>query len=225
MSEPGLEAIFEWDIATWSQTLALWDRHLPADLTDWHSLEVGARNGGLSLYLARKGATVICSDLTDPRDRALPQHVRWNVADRIEYRAADVTALPFEDGTFQLVAFKSVLGALSTAERQRRAMAEIRRVLTVGGRLLWAENLPASPLHRLLRRRFAPWASYWRYPSLADWQDWTTQFAESHLATAGVSAAFGRTERQRRWLAGVDQVLQSRCPRSWRYVVFGVARK
>jgi len=187
-------------------------------------LEVGARNGGLSLYLAQKGATVLCSDLTDPRDRASPGHERWEVADRIAYREADITALPFEDGTFQLVGFKSVLGAVSTAERQARAMAEFQRVLTSGGWLLWAENLPGSPVHRL-GRRFAPWASYWRYPSLTKWRDWTAEFAESHLTTAGVGAAFGRTESQRRWLAGVDRVVQRHCPQSWHYVVFGVARK
>lgn len=224
MSKARVEAIFEWDVATWSQALPIWNRHLPADLAGCHGLEVGARNGGLSLYLAQKGATVLCSDLTDPRDRAGPGHERWEVADRIAYEAADITALPFEDATFRVVAFKSVLGAVSTAERQARAMAEFQRVLTRGGWLLWAENLPGSPVHRL-GRRFASWASYWRYPSLTEWHDWTAEFAESHLATAGVCAAFGRTERQRRWLAGVDRVLQSHCPRSWHYVVFGVARK
>lgn len=219
-----MEAVFEWDVATWSQALQLWDQHLPPGLTGCHGLEVGARNGGLSLYLAQKGATVICTDLTDPSDRARAGHERWDVIDRIEYRTADVTALPFEDGTFQLVAFKSVLGGLSTLERQRQAMAEIHRVLTSGGWVLWAENLSASLPIRLLRR-FNQWDPYWRYTSFTEWQDWSVKFDESHLATAGISAALGRTERQRRWLARVDQVVQSRCPQSWHYVIFGVARK
>lgn len=219
-----LEAIFEWDVATWSQSLALWERHLPASLEGSHALELGARNGGLSLYLAESGATVVCSDLTDPQERAQPRHERWGVAGRIDYRVADATDLPFDEDSFELVAFKSVLGALSTAERQSRAIAEIRRVLRPGGWLLWAENLPASRLHRLLRRRFAPWASYWRYPSLAEWQAWTAGFSECHLATAGITAALGRSERQRRLLARVDAKLEAVSPRGWRYAVFGVAR-
>ena len=220
-----VEAIFEWDVATWSHSLRLWDRHLPANLTGCHGLEIGAGKGGLSLYLAEKGATVVCTNLTDPSEKARPEHERWRFADRIEYRAADTTALPFVDGAFQLVAFKSVLGALSTAERQRRAVAEMQRVLAPGGWLVWAENLPASRLLRLLRRRFTPWAAYWRYPSFIEWRDWTSEFAECHLASAGISAALGRTENQRRLLARVDQALQSRAPQSWHYVVFGVARK
>jgi ubiquinone/menaquinone biosynthesis C-methylase UbiE len=219
-----LEAIFEWDVATWSRSLSLWERHLPAELAGSRALEVGARNGGLSLYLAERGATVVCSDLTDPEQRARPNHERWGVVDRIEYRVADTTALPFEDESFELVAFKSVLGALSTADAQGRAMAELRRVLRPGGRLLWAENLAASRLHRLLRRRL-PWASYWRYPSLAEWQEWTEAFADCELATAGISAALGRSEGQRRLLARLDRVLERLAPRTWRYAVFGVARK
>jgi ubiquinone/menaquinone biosynthesis C-methylase UbiE len=219
-----LEAIFEWDVATWSRSLSLWERHLPAELDDSHALEVGARNGGLSLYLADKGATVVCSDLTDPEERARPGHERWGVAERIEYRVADTTALPFEDESFELVAFKSVLGALTTAEAQARAMAELRRVLRPGGRLLWAENLAASRVHRLLRRHL-PWASYWRYPPLAEWQEWAAGFAECHLATAGVSAALGRSERQRRILARLDGVLETVTPGGWRYAVFGIAQK
>jgi ubiquinone/menaquinone biosynthesis C-methylase UbiE len=219
-----LEAIFEWDVATWSRSVSLWERHLPAELDGSRALEVGARNGGLSLYLAEKGATVVCSDLTDPEERARPGHERWGVAGRIEYRQADTTSLPFEDESFELVAFKSVLGALSTAEAQARAMAELRRVLRPGGRLLWAENLAASRLHRLLRKRL-PWASYWRYPSLAEWHEWTAGFTECHLATAGITAALGRSERQRRLLARLDGVLETVTPRGWRYAVFGVARK
>ena len=224
MARLPLEAIFEWDVAIWSRSLDLWERHLPAELDGSRALEIGARNGGLSLYLADKGATVVCSDLTDPEERARPGHERWGVADRIEYRQVDTTHLPFDDESFELVAFKSVLGALSTAEAQARAMAELRRVLRPGGRLLWAENLAASRLHRLLRRRL-PWASYWRYPSLAEWQEWTSGFAQCHLATAGVSAALGRSERQRRVLARFDGVLERVTPRGWRYAVFGVARK
>lgn len=224
MTRLPLEAIFEWDVATWSRSLSLWERHIPGELAGSHALEVGARNGGLSLYLAEKGATVVCSDLSDPEKRARPGHERWDVAGRIEYRVADTTALPFEDESFDLVAFKSVLGALSTAEAQAGAIAELQRVLRPGGRLLWAENLEASRLHRLLRRRL-PWASYWRYPSLAEWREWTDGFAECQLATAGVSAALGRSERQRRFLARLDHVLETVTPRGWRYAVFGVARK
>jgi len=54
--------ILEWDIQSWKQAVLFWDR-FTADIAGARVLDIGARNGGLSLYFALKGAHVICSDL------------------------------------------------------------------------------------------------------------------------------------------------------------------
>ena len=71
--------------------------------------------------------------------------------------------LPIQTEAFDLVIFKSVLGALRTKQRQEQALGEIYRVLRPGGVLLFAENLVGSSLHARLRSRFVPWEGGWRY--------------------------------------------------------------
>lgn len=225
LSQSQIEAIIEWDVHTWAQAFPVWEAHLPDDLAGLKALEIGGRTGGLSLYLAGRGAEVLCTDLSDPRERAQDKHRRAGVAERIQYRQADVLKLPFQDDSFQLVAFKSVLGTLRTAENQERAIREIFRVLQPGGTVLFAENLPASPLHMVLRRLFTPWGAYWRYVTRQEVRSWCRDFSELHLASAGVLATFGRSERRRAWLAEMDRRWQDRLPQAWHYALFGVARK
>ena len=64
----------------------------------------------------------------------------------IEVRAADVTALPFDSATFDVVVSQHV--QMNIADK-RRLYAEARRVLTPGGRLaLWDVTAgSAGPLH------------------------------------------------------------------------------
>jgi hypothetical protein len=56
--------IIQWDIKSWSKALEYWDNN-----TDWNNvkngLELGGREGGLSLWLALKGKETVCSDLKD----------------------------------------------------------------------------------------------------------------------------------------------------------------
>ncbi len=54
-----LEDVFEWDIVNWSVALTFWNKHLQNSLVGARVLEIGARNGGLSLRLALNGADVI----------------------------------------------------------------------------------------------------------------------------------------------------------------------
>lgn len=213
----------EWDVATWSQALDFWDLFLPGDLTGWDALEVGGRTGGLSLYLAQRGASVVCSDLTDPSERAAPKHVRSGMACRVRYEAADVRGLPYDDATFQVVTFKSMVGALREAAHQELAFQELHRVLKPGGFLLFAENLRGSRFQMALRRIFRPWGRYWRYVTREEIRRWCEPFRTLDLASAGVLAAWGRTERQRTWLAQLDSRFPF--PEAWHYALFGVAQK
>jgi ubiquinone/menaquinone biosynthesis C-methylase UbiE len=117
-------------------------------------LEIGA---GTGLNLAHYPATVDELVLAEPDA---------GMAERIDASAAPVAArvvaapaeqLPFEDASFDTVVSTLVL---CTVEDPDRSLAEIRRVLRPGGRLLFAEHVRASSprLARWQDRLAGPWA-------------------------------------------------------------------
>lgn len=179
------------------------------------------------MWLAARGHSVVCSDLGNSPADAKELAQRYQVSERIRYEDIDATCIPYES-TFDIVAFKSVLGGIGRGglERQRAAVASIYRALRPGGRLLFAENLTASPLHRLLRRRYIAWGSRWRYITVEEMQAFLEPFARVRLDTAGFFGTFGRSEEQRRALAVLDRVaVTALVPPTWRYIVYGVATK
>ncbi|MBW0017425.1 MAG: class I SAM-dependent methyltransferase [Mycobacterium sp.] len=100
-------------------------------------LDAGSGIGGTARYLAdRHGCRVKAVDLTGDyceTNRWLNQCV--GLADRISGQQADVTKLPFPDGTFDVAISQHV--QMNVADKQS-LYAEARRVLTGGGRLaLW----------------------------------------------------------------------------------------
>jgi ubiquinone/menaquinone biosynthesis C-methylase UbiE len=74
----------------------------------------------------------------------------------VDLRVADAQALPFPDGSFDVVV--STL-SLCTIPDERRAIVEARRVLRPGGRLLWLEHVrsPLGPV-RVIERLLEPLA-------------------------------------------------------------------
>lgn len=65
--------IIQWDVKSWSKALNFWENSV-----DWSKvstcLELGGREGGLSLWLAGKEKKTICSDLKDVHLTASPLH-------------------------------------------------------------------------------------------------------------------------------------------------------
>jgi SAM-dependent methyltransferase len=222
-----LADIIRWDVHNWSQALDFWERAV-----DWnrveHCLELGARDGGLSLWMALKHKSVVCSDIEDPSARAREHHARYHLAGAIEYATIDATSIPYENH-FDVIAFKSMLGGVGGGDRidrQRLAIDQMHKALRPGGYLLFAENLAGSPLHRLVRKRFIHWGRWWRYVTMGEMRTFLRQFSRVELRSAGVLAALGRSERQRRVLAAVDRAIVAHVtPKEWRYLVYGVAQK
>ena len=66
------------------------------------------------------------------------------VADRVEVRTADMTALPFADDSFDVVTSALAIHNISSPEGRHRAIEEAMRVLRPGGRLLIADLWPMA---------------------------------------------------------------------------------
>jgi SAM-dependent methyltransferase len=228
LSQAIIDDVIEWDVGSWSQALVLWDRVLRGRAVPQTVLEIGSRHGGLSLYFAIKGYSVVCSDIGGPAAEAAALHDRYGVGASVTYADVDVTAIPYPEATFDIVAFKSVLGAIRVEpvlDAQRLAVREIHRVLKPGGLLLFAENLAASPLHVWLRGRFTQWGARWQYPTAAELRSLLNGFASAELETVGFLAALGRTERQRRTLHKIDRAILPVIPSNYRYVGYGWAKR
>jgi ubiquinone/menaquinone biosynthesis C-methylase UbiE len=101
-------------------------------------LDVAAGNGNVALAAARRWCDVVATDYVP----ALLDHARERAAaDRlgIEFREADAEALPFEDGSFDVVV--STFGVMFTPN-QERAASELLRVCRPGGKIGLANWTP-----------------------------------------------------------------------------------
>jgi ubiquinone/menaquinone biosynthesis C-methylase UbiE len=125
-----LKDYFQWEIRSWSRAYPLWHRTLQAMPPEGrHALALGERDGGLSLMLAEHGFTTVCSDLNGPTEQARTLHRTFGWDEAITYEAIDATAIPKADASFDVVVFKSMIGALGSKEKQALAIREMHRVL------------------------------------------------------------------------------------------------
>jgi SAM-dependent methyltransferase len=97
-----------------------------------HVLEVGCGTGATARYLAKKlGCRVMGVDIRASMvERATERATRAHVGDRVDFRVADATDLPFEDATFDVVLVESVTTFI---EDKAAAIREYGRVIKPGG--------------------------------------------------------------------------------------------
>lgn len=227
MEQQLLDDIIQWDVKAWSRALHFWENKV-----EWNAihnaLELGAREGGLSLWLAMKGKEVTCSDFKDTLITASPLHQKYSTQQKITYTDIDASNIPFENH-FDLVVFKSIIGGIGHGgnyEKQKKVFHEIYKALKPGGKLLFAENLTGSSLHRHLRKKYVKWASDWRYISLRETSELMKEFKNVTLKTSGILGTMGRNEKQRNLLTTIDHILLNTiCPRTWKYFCYGIAEK
>ncbi len=222
-----IEDIIDWDVSNWSKAIDFWEDALSQTNENIEALELGGNKGGLSLWLASKGYSVICSDLNSPEENAKELHKKYNLDKKIQYAAIDATAIPF-DNKFDAVAFKSILGGISGGGKDhlmQKTIDDIYKSLKPGGVLFFAENLESSAMHRFIRKRFVSWGARWNYLKYKDIEPLFQQFSELNYQTIGFFGTFGRTEKQRRMLSKLDKLLSKLIPQSKKYIVFGTAKK
>ena len=110
-------------------------------------LDVAAGNGNASLAAARRWCDVVATDyvpalLERARERAAAERLD------IEFREADAEALPFPDGSFDMVV--SIFGVMFTPD-QDRAAAEMIRVCKRGGKIGLANWTPEGFIGQLFK--------------------------------------------------------------------------
>ena len=110
-------------------------------------LDVAAGNGNVSLAAARRWCDVVATDyvpalLERARERAAAERLD------IEFREADAEALPFADGSFDVVV--STFGVMFTPD-QDRAAAEMVRVCRPGGKIGLANWTPEGFIGQLFK--------------------------------------------------------------------------
>jgi arsenite methyltransferase len=148
---------------------------------DERVLDVGCGRGAVLMLAAERvpRGKAVGIDLWRSRDQSGndPEATRRNaeaegVADRVEIETADMTELPFEDASFDLVVSSLAIHNVHVQGGRERALAEAARVLRPGGRLLIAD-LPAARKYpaRLkelgmegVTRRGLGWRMWWGGP-------------------------------------------------------------
>ena len=94
-------------------------------------LDIASGDGVLAELLAPHSSRYVCIDTSARVVAAASERLRR--LQNVEVREADMHALPFKDGSFDLVV---LMHALTYAARPAQAVAEAARVLRKGGRLL-----------------------------------------------------------------------------------------
>lgn len=224
LSEKEINDIIQWDVKNWSKCLTFWKSN--SDLNPKSKiLALGERGGGISLYFALMGHEVVCSDYNPIPDSTKELHKSYSVDTLITYAKIDMRSINFDSDYFDVVVFKSVIGALGEEKDQLKASEEIYRVLKPGGHFYFAENLEGTFVHRFLRKKFVSWGKRWRYITKKEILSWNKSFKEVNTKSFGLISLFGRSEKQRRFLSGIDSILTPITPKKWRYILFGVFKK
>jgi ubiquinone/menaquinone biosynthesis C-methylase UbiE len=111
-------------------------------------LDLGCGRGAVLIEAARRLPTgrAVGADLWAGKDQSgnspeatLANAAAAGVADRVEVQTADMIALPFADGSFDVVTSALAIHNIPSPEGRYRALDEAMRVLRPGGQLLVAD--------------------------------------------------------------------------------------
>ena len=143
-------------------------------------LDMGCGRGAVLLAAAKRlpngraiGVDLWRADQTDNSPSATLANAQLeNVAERIELHTADMTALPFDDNSVDVIVSSLAIHNIPTHAGRRQALGEAMRVLRPGGRLaiadLWETRQHAVHLRERgwsnVRRRSVGWRMWYGGP-------------------------------------------------------------
>lgn len=216
----------EWDIETWKRAFEFWELEI-----NWtgivRALEIGARRGGPSRWLAQKGIEVDCTDRINTLSTAGAFHQLDKSNLKISFFDLDVLDLQ-EIEKYDLIICKSVLGGVGHHGQNQKisqAISNIHQALKPGGVFLFAENLESSPIHRILRKKLVRWGEGWNYLNFSQLKGFFYEFSECNICSTGFFSTFGRSEKQRKFLARIDRMILPIIPQKWNYLGYGWVKK
>lgn len=234
MDKQFVKDIIRWDIENWSKCLHFWDLCVDLNNKNLKCLELGARQGGPSLWLASKGNKVICSDISydtdiDELEKAKNLHKKYNCQDKITYQIIDALDIPYEN-EFDIVIAKSTLGGIAEfrqgiGDLEQRVVDQIHKCLKPDGKVLFVENGRGSFFHSYLRKKLNRNKGIWKYLVPKDYEQLFSGFGFVKIQTVGFLACFGLNEKQRTILGKIDTVFDKAVPKSMRYVIMGYVEK
>lgn len=221
-SKQELQDILQWKVPVWKVPLFYWDKNV-----DWHSvhhcLEIGAREGGLSLWLAKHGKEVHCSDIQNPQNTAEKIHRQYPYTqNKIQYLVIDASQ-PFLH-SYDLIVTKSVLGGIGHHHQFHlieKTIQNIYNALKPNGYYLFAENASASILHQIIRKKFNQWAYRWYYLTIKEMKHLLHSYQEYHIHTFGFISPFFAHNIT----SYIDKTLHTILPSTAEYLIYGMARK
>jgi SAM-dependent methyltransferase len=100
---------------------------------DWLALDIATGSGHTALALAPHVKSAVGIDITAEMLREAERLKAERSVSNVSFRPGDVHNLPFADGRFQIVTCRRAAHHFSNI---RRALEEIRRVLSPGGRVV-----------------------------------------------------------------------------------------
>ncbi|MET7467459.1 class I SAM-dependent methyltransferase [Micromonospora sp. NPDC005686] len=155
--------------------LRVWERELDriALKGDERLLDLGCGRGAVLIAAARRlpSGRATGADLWIGKDQSgnkpeatLANAAAAGVADRVEVRTADLSALPFPDSSFDVVTSALAIHNIPSRRGRQRAVSEAVRVLRPGGHLLvadfwWSAAACAAQIGQGTLRPLGP--AYW----------------------------------------------------------------
>ena len=101
------------------------------------ALDIGTGTGQFAIYLARAGFDVTAVDISEKMIAQAGRHAALHELD-IDFQIGDAESLDFSDNAFDVVVARNLLWTLPHPDR---ALAQWRRVLKPGGRLIVSDGL------------------------------------------------------------------------------------
>ena len=144
-------------------------------------LDIAAGNGNVSLAAARRWCDVVATDYVPALLERASERAAAERLD-LEFREADAEALPFSDGSFDVVV--STFGVMFTPD-QDRAAAEMVRVCRRGGRIGLANWTPEGFIGQVFKTigKYVPPAAGARSPALWGTRARISELFEPHAAS------------------------------------------
>lgn len=172
----GMHASLRGKFVVWSRILD--DLHLKGNE---NVLDLGCGRGAVLLMAAKRlnAGRAVGVDIWSRRDQSgnaaaatLRNAQAEGVADRVELETADMTSLPFENASFDVIVSNVAIHNIKTSAARRKAIDEAVRVLKPGGKLAIADLFATGDYVRWLRelgvsnvtRRSVGWRRWWGGP-------------------------------------------------------------